>query len=132
MKFTILIILIIFQILPSHSHIELALFKKKLPSSKIKVVCEYNKAAGDETGILYLGYDDKQGIENIFLILRGIIPSTCLDLERKAIKLKNKNKYLILSGSNGNKDPLQNQISWTWLSLRSKKECVSYFEHECH
>ncbi len=110
--------------------IGLGLFSKTVPSKNIFPVCEYDKKRGDETGIFYIDYKEKE-ITHTFLILRGIVPSTCKRLERESLGLKRKNPFLTLSGVSGHHYPEEKNISWFWKFLKSKKGCVSYFVHEC-
>jgi hypothetical protein len=109
---------------------EFGVFSKVVPSKSIFPVCVYDKKAGDETGIFYIDYREKE-ITHTFLILRGIVPSTCKRLERESLKLKKKNSFLKLSGGSGHDYPEEKNITWRWNSLRSEKDCVSYFVHEC-
>ncbi len=109
---------------------EFARFSEALPSKKIFPVCEYNKKRGDETGIFFIDYKDK-GVTHTFLILPGIDPDSCKDLEKKSLRLKRKNNFLTLFGINGHEYPEENNITWFWVSLKSKKDCVSYFVNDC-
>jgi hypothetical protein len=105
-------------------------FSKLVPSKAIFPICEYDKKRGDETGIFFIDYKEKE-ITHTFLIRRGIDPSFCKELERETLKLKRKNFSLKLSGSSGIYYPEEKNISWFWGSLKSKRKCVSYFVHEC-
>ncbi len=109
---------------------DLGIFKKVVPSKSIFPVCKYDKKSGDETGIFFIGYSEKE-VTHLFLILRGIVPSTCKRLERESLKLKKKNFFLQLSGGSGDEYPEEKKITWAWKSLKSQNECVSYFVHEC-
>lgn len=109
---------------------DLGPFSKLVPSKSVFPVCEYDKKRGDETGIFYIDYKEKE-ITNTFLILRGIDPDFCKELERESLKLKRKNPFLTLSGVSGFYYPEEKNITWFWKSLKSKKNCVSYFVHEC-
>ena len=109
---------------------EFGRFSKDVPSKAIFPVCEYDKKRGDETGIFYIDYREKE-ITHTFLILRGIDPSSCKELERNSLKLKKKNSFLTLHGINGHDYPEEKNITWFWVSLKSPKHCVSYFENDC-
>jgi len=109
---------------------DLGPFSKLVPSKLIFPVCEYDKKRGDETGIFFIDYKEKE-ITNTFLILRGIDPAFCKELERESLMLKRKNPFLTLSGGSGFYYPKEKSITWFWKSLKSEKACVSYFVHEC-
>jgi len=109
---------------------DLGIFSKVVSAKAIFPVCEYDKKRGDETGIFCIEYKEKE-ITNTFLILRGIDPSFCKELERDSLKLKRKNSILTLTGGSGFYYPEDKKITWFWRSLKSKKDCVSYFVHEC-
>lgn len=109
---------------------DLGRFSKVVPSGSIFPVCEYDTKRGDETGIFFIDYKEKE-ITNTFLIRRGIDPSSCKELERESLKLKKKNFFLTLSGASGLYYPEEKNISWFWVSLKSRKHCVSYFENDC-
>lgn len=125
-----IISLIIFISISSIMAKDLEPFSKLVPSKSLFPVCVYDKKGGDETGIFYIDYKEKE-ITNTFLILRGIDPSFCKELERDSLKLKKKNSFLTLSGRSGHEFPEEKNITWFWRSLKSKKDCVSYFVHEC-
>ncbi len=116
----------IFQI----SAMEFGRFSKKVPSKNIYPVCEYNKKRGDETGIFFIDFKEKE-ITHTFLILRGIDPDSCKELERESLKLKKKNTFLELRGINGHDYPEEKNITWFWVFLKSEKHCVSYFVNDC-
>lgn len=105
-------------------------FSKVVPSKAIFPVCEYNKKRGDETGIFFIDYKENE-ITHTFLILRGIDPDSCKELEWESLKLKKKNKVLELKGTHGHDYPEEKNITWFWVSLKSQKHCVSYFENDC-
>lgn len=109
---------------------EFGRFSKVVSSKAIFPVCEYDKKGGDETGIFFIDYKEKE-ITHTFLILRGIVPSTCKRLERDSLTLKRKNSFLTLSGASGHDYPEEKNITWFWVSLKSQKHCVSYFENDC-
>ena len=107
-------------------------FKRLLPSSEIKPRCEYSKSRGDDTGIFTITYFDRiKNKEHTFFIYRGIDPSTCLDLEKKVIRLKKQYKFLTLSGANSVSKLTDREVSWFWNFLTGGKECVSYFINLC-
>lgn len=102
-------------------------FEKKIFSTDIKPECEYFE--GDETGIFSITYKEKN-ITNIFLIMKGIDPHLCKWHEMQVKKIMSSKKILLI-GRSGTEYSKTKEIAWTWVSVRSKKGCHSYFEADC-
>ena len=125
--FLITIVNVVFSHAYAEKAVAIASFEMKVLSTEIKTECEYNK--GDETGILSITYKENE-LSNIFLVMKGINPQLCKWHEKEIKKILKSPKVALL-GRGGNKDLKNNEIVWTWVSIKNEKKCHSYFEADC-